>query len=95
MANIIPSTESIVNTLMPNVKFALGPLMIKRKRILIITVNIDKTPKIFLLLSKTKNHLTSKSSFNIIVVFSNILYRNSILFRHSASSTTASVNEVN
>lgn len=53
MAKIIPSTESTVNTLMPNVKFALGPLIIKKKITLIITVNIDKNPNIlFVLLFK-------------------------------------------
>ena len=53
MAKIIPSTESTVNTLMPNVKFALGPLIIKKKITLIITVNIDKNPNIlFFLLFK-------------------------------------------
>src|SRR5699024_10237150 len=53
MAKIIPSTESTVNTLMPNVKFALGPLIIKKKITFIITVNIDKNPNIlFVLLFK-------------------------------------------
>ncbi len=51
MANIIPSTESTVNTLIPNVKFALGPLIIKKKTTLIITVNIDNSPNIFFVFS--------------------------------------------
>lgn len=45
MAKMIPSTESIVNTLIPKVKFAFGPRIIKKKIILISTVNIDKVPK--------------------------------------------------
>lgn len=48
IAKIMPSTESTVNTFIPKVKFALGPLMIKKKMILIATVKTDKTPNIFL-----------------------------------------------
>ncbi len=44
----MPSTESTVNTFIPKVKLALGPLMIKKKMMLIATVKTDKTPNIFL-----------------------------------------------
>lgn len=46
IAKIIPSTESTANTITPKVKFASGPLMIKKKITLIKTVSIDKAPKI-------------------------------------------------
>lgn len=42
--------ESPVNTPMIHIKLALGPLMIKKKITLIITVNMDKNPVIFFLL---------------------------------------------
>src|SRR5699024_2785010 len=61
IAKITPSMESPVNTLIINVKFALGPLMIKKKMMLIITVIIDNTPKIFLFLSKIYNLLFIQS----------------------------------
>ncbi len=47
IAKIIPSTESTVNTLIPKVKLASGPLSIKKNMILIAAVNNDKTPNIF------------------------------------------------
>lgn len=50
MAKITPSMESTVNTLMPIVIFALGPLMIKKKITLIIAVNTDKNPNTFFVL---------------------------------------------
>lgn len=50
IAKITPRTERIVNTLIPNIKFASGPLTIKKKITLITTVNIDKTPNVLLTL---------------------------------------------
>ncbi len=44
--------ERTVNTLIPTAKFALGPLIIKKKIMLIMTVNIDKTPNVLLFLPK-------------------------------------------
>lgn len=46
IAKIMPSTDRTVNTQTPKVKFAFGPLILKKKIIFNITVNIDKTPKI-------------------------------------------------
>ena len=60
IANIIPATESTVNTTRPIMIFAFGPLVIKKKTILKRTVSKDKIPhglflvKVFLLHKQSK-----------------------------------------
>jgi len=49
IAKIIPSNESILRVTIINVKFALGPLRIKKENILAITVRKEKAPNLYII----------------------------------------------
>ena len=46
IANIIPSNERILRIIISNVKFALGPLKIKKEHTLVINVRNEKVPNL-------------------------------------------------
>lgn len=49
VAKIMPSNESILRVTIISVKFALGPLRIKKENILAITVRKEKAPNLYII----------------------------------------------